>query len=247
VSGAACPIKPSRGSRIWEAGWIGSPTRAAACVRGIVVLVFTLVIIAAIAVQWCHATYAGAGAFLDVLPAVVGTVLAMVALLYWLHGSVGQCFLFFFAAMLSAMLGGIALSNAVFAARGVVSPATITDYARYADVRTTYSSCQVTLRNGTRVDRPIRCDKPRIGQQVTVTIDPGGLASPAFGDRTKPYPVVLWIEGTALLLTVGTIAAATWKGERLRLKGQPSDGEAPNPQWYPRRRSSPEYGSRRAR
>jgi hypothetical protein len=29
--------------------------------------------------------------------------------------------------------------------------------------------------------------------------------------------------------------------------GEPSDGEAPNPMWYPRRRNSPEYGSRRAR
>ncbi|MBV9025300.1 MAG: hypothetical protein JO362_16255 [Streptomycetaceae bacterium] len=209
-------------------------------------LAFTLAVVAAIAVQWCHATYAGAAAFLDVIPATVATILAMVMLLYWLHGSVGQCFVFFPAAMLAAMVGGFALSNAIFAARGVVSSATITDYANYTDGRTSYSSCQITLHNGTRVARPIRCDEPRIGQHVTVTIDPDGLASPAFGDRTKPHPVILWIAGTGLAVTVGTVIAATWTGERLRLKGEPSVGEAPNPMWYPRRRSSPEYGSRRA-
>jgi hypothetical protein len=208
------------------------------------VLAFTLAGIAAMAVLWCHATWAGSLAIVDVVPGTLMAALAMAALLYWLHGSAGQCMLFLLGAMLSIFVGGIALSNAVFAVRGVVSPATITSYADHADGRTTYSSCRVTLQNGTPVDRPIRCERPRTGQPVTVTVDPAGLASPAFGDRTKGQPVVLGIEGVGLLITVGMIVAATWKGERLRRRGEPSAAEGPNPRYYPRRRSSPEYGSR---
>ncbi len=239
----APPARPSRGARIWESGWIGGPTHPAACARGLVVLTFTLAVIGAIAVQWCHATYAGAFAIVDLVPAVVGVCVAMAAVLYWLHGSFGQIFLFFFAAMLSALVGGVALSDAVFAARGVASPATVTAYEHHTDLRTTYVTCRVTLEDGTRVDRPVRCADPRVGQHVTVTVDPGGLASPALGDRTRRNAAVRWIEGIGLLLTAGSVIAATWAGERLRLKGEPSPAEAPNPQYYPRRRSSPEYGT----
>lgn len=236
--------QPNRGSRVWEAGWIGSPRKAAAALRGFVVLVFTLIGIAAVAVQWSHATYAAAFAVLDLVPVVLIVSIGMVALLYWVHGSLGQLFLFFFAALLSALVGGVALSNAIFAARGVVSSATVTERNEHSDLRTTYNACQVTLADGNRLPRPIRCDSQRIGQRTTVTYDPAGLAAPAFGDRTRPDLALLVTTGVGLLLTTGSIAAATWHGERQRLRGRPSLAETHNPHYYPRRRAGRDRSGR---
>ncbi len=245
AAGASPQAPPGPGARFWEAGWTGSPTRAAACVRGLLVLAFTLAGLLAVAVQRAHSGSAGAAAFWEVAPAGLVAAVAMVLVLYWLHGSPGQVFLFLFAALLTGVAGGFALSGAVFAARGTVSAATVGTCSAHTDFRAaTWWSCPVTLADGTALAEPIGTESPRSGRHATVTYDPAGLAAPAFGDRTRPDLALLVTTGAGLLLTAGSIAAATWHGERRRLRGRPSLAETHNPHYYPRRRSSPDYGSR---
>jgi hypothetical protein len=227
---------PGTGARIWEAGWLGSPTRGAAWARGLIVLVLTVGALAGGAALWAHTTYAGAAAMLDVVPAVVVSSIALIALVYWLHGSFGQAFLFLFAALFTALVGGYALGGAVLTARGISTPAVIDGCTRHTDLRTSWVSCAVSLPDGTRLGRPLRSDGDRRpGERVIVTYDPGGFVAPAYGDHTGPHPALPVAACAGLLLTAGCVVAAIASGERHRLRGEPAIAQRFNPHYYPRR------------
>jgi hypothetical protein len=176
---------------------------------------------------------------------VAGSVTLML-MLYWLHGSMGQVLSGFLLVLFCMLAGGFAVSNALFAARGEVSRGTITAFTHHTTLRTSWESCRVRLDDGKDVARQIRCDGPSVGEHVTVTQDPTGVAAPALGDRTQGSPGLPCVVGAALLLLIATIVRATVSGERDRLAGTPSPAEGPNPGYYPSRLASPEYGSRRA-
>jgi len=240
----ADPARPEGFARVWEAGRIGAPTRGAAWARCAVTLLVTLVATAAVAVGWAHATYAGAFAVAGVAVVVVVASVTLLMTLYWLHGSIGQVLSGFLLLLFCMLAGGFAVSNAVFAARGEVSRGAITAFTPHTTLRTSWESCRVRLDDGAFVSREIRCDGASVGKRVTVTQDPTGLAAPAFGDRTHGSPVLPAVVGGAFLLLVVTIVRATVSGERHRLAGTPSAAEGPNPGYYQRRLTSPEYGSR---
>ncbi|SEN07501.1 hypothetical protein [Actinacidiphila rubida] len=241
---SADPARPTGFARVWEAGRIGAPTRGAAWARCAVTFVVTLVATAGIAVGWSHATYAGAFAVAGLAVVVLAASVTMVLMLYWLHGSIGQVLSGFLLLLFCMLAGGFAVSNAVFTARGEVSDGTIAAFTHRTTLRTSWDACRVRLDDGSYVSRQIRCDRPSVGERVTVTQDPTGLAAPAFGDRTHGSPVLPGVVGAAFLLLTVTLVRATARGERSRLAGTPSPAERPNPGYYPRRLASPEYGSR---
>lgn len=234
-AGPAVERPLSRVALFWEKGWLGSPTAGAAWTRGLIVLVYTLVASAAAALLWSHATYSGPLAFFEMAPPVLLASAGLAGVVYWLHGSMGQSFLYLSAALLAILVGGFAVGNAVFAVRGVASPAVIDGCTQHSDVREQWYECQVMLPDGAELDRSIRSeeDLPE-GKRVTVSYDPGGFVAPAFGHR-RPNLVVVDISGGGLALTVLSVVAATWTGERLRTSGRESIAQRPNPRYYPRR------------
>jgi hypothetical protein len=236
--------RPTGFARVWEAGRIGSPTRGAAWARCAVTLLLTLVATAAMAAGWAHATYAGAFAVVGVAVVVVLASITMVLMVYWLHGSIGQVLSGFLLLLFCMFAGGFALANALYAARGEVSHGTVTAITHRTTLRTSWDACRVRLDDGTSVGREIRCGGRSVGEHVTVTQDPAGLAAPVLGDRTHSSAVLPCVVGAALLLLVVTVVRATASGERHRLAGTPSPAEGPNPGYYPRRLASPDYGSR---
>jgi hypothetical protein len=238
--------RPTGFARVWEAGRIGSPTHAAAWARGAVTLLIALISTAGVSLGWAHATYAGSFAVVGVALVVVAASLTMILMLYWLHGSFGQVLTSFLLLLFCMFAGGFAVSGVLFTVRGDVSTGVISGYTHHTSLRTSWEACRVRLDDGALVDREIRCDGPSVGRHVTVTQDPSGLAAPAFGDRTGGSPVLPALAGGALLLVVVCILRATATGERYRLAGVPSPAEGPNPGYYPRRRTSPGYGSHAA-
>ncbi|CCB75279.1 membrane protein of unknown function [Streptantibioticus cattleyicolor NRRL 8057 = DSM 46488] len=233
------------GARIWERGRLGGPGRGAAWARCGVVVAATAIGVGACWVQWAHASWTGTWAILDLVPGVLVASAAMTAVLYWLHGSAGQVMLFLAAALTAVFVGGVTLGDAVLAGRGTVARATVTDAEGRTDIRgTSWTDCRLRLPDGTPLALPVRCDRERPGDTVTVTTDPGGLVPPALGDRTHVGPALPGLTGACVVVAVGCAVAATWKGERQRLRGEPSLAERYNPGYYPRRRSSPGYGSR---
>ena len=236
--------RPTGFARVWEAGRIGSPTRGAAWARCAVTLLVTLVATAAMAAGWAHATYAGAFAMVGVAVVVVVASVTLMLMLYWLHGSMGQVLSGFLLLLFCMFAGGFAVANAVYAARGEVSRGTIAEVTHRTTLRTSWDACRIRLDDGGYVGREIRCGRPSIGEHVTVTQDPTGLAAPVLGDRTHGSPVLPAVVGAAFLLLVITIVRATVNGERHRLAGTPSPAQGPNPGYYPRRLASPDYGSR---
>lgn len=240
------PPRPRGFARVWEAGRIGAPTRGAAWARCAVTVLVTAVATAGVSVGWAHATYAGAFAVAGVALVVPAATVTLLLTVYWLHGSLGQVMAGFFLLLFCMVAGGFALSGAVFAARGEVSHGVIASFTERTTLRTTWDACRVRLDDGTEVGREIRCGRPHVGERVTVTQDPSGLAAPALGDRTDGSPALPAVVGGAFLLLVAVLVRATATGERHRLAGTPSPAEGPNPGYYPRRLASPGYGSRRA-
>ncbi|MEE4545451.1 hypothetical protein V2S66_26215 [Streptomyces sp. V4-01] len=241
----SAPAGPKGLARLWEAGRIGSPTRAAAWARCAVTLLVTALAAAGVSVGWAHATYAGSFAVAGVALVVLAASVTLLLMLYWLHGSLGQVFCGFLLLLFCMVAGGFAVSDALFAARGEVSGGVISGATDHTTLRTSWVACRVRLDDGTPVDREIRCDRPSVGKHVTVTQDPSGIAAPAFGDRTAATPALSWVVGGAFALLVVAVVRATVTGERHRLAGTPSLAEGPNPGYYPRRLASPGYGSRR--